>query len=144
MDPAVVERVWQRVNNITEGSQRDRRAMDGEALPISPLEWRPSLLAYWFHLRFEVEPASLGAIFFGANLLAGFSALAAVVEMGCVQNGVAVEGLERRSYGRHARVRGEAAVHVVNHDSLGLELWNRFGRHVANGSDGVSNAASLP
>lgn len=37
-----------------------------------------SLLAYWFHLRFGVEPASLGAIFFGANLLAGFSALAAV------------------------------------------------------------------
>jgi MFS family permease len=37
-----------------------------------------SLLAYWFHLRFGVEPARLGAIFFGANLLAGFSALAAV------------------------------------------------------------------
>jgi MFS family permease len=37
-----------------------------------------SLLAYWFHLRFGVEPGSLGAIFFGANLLAGFSALAAV------------------------------------------------------------------
>ena len=37
-----------------------------------------SLLAYWFHIRFGVEPASLGGIFFGANLLAGFSALAAV------------------------------------------------------------------
>jgi len=37
-----------------------------------------SLLAYWFHLRFGVEPGSLGAIFFGANVLAGFSALAAV------------------------------------------------------------------
>lgn len=37
-----------------------------------------SLLAYWFHLRYGVEPAALGAIFFGANLLAGFSALAAV------------------------------------------------------------------
>ncbi len=36
-----------------------------------------SLLAYWFHLRFGTSPASLGAIFFGANLLAGFSALLA-------------------------------------------------------------------
>ncbi len=37
-----------------------------------------SLVAYWFHLRFGVQPAVLGAIFFGANLLAGLSALAAV------------------------------------------------------------------
>jgi MFS family permease len=36
-----------------------------------------SLLAYWFHLRFGLEAATLGAIFFGANLLAGASALAA-------------------------------------------------------------------
>lgn len=36
-----------------------------------------SLLAYWFHLRFGVEPAVLGSIFFGANLLAGLSALSA-------------------------------------------------------------------
>jgi MFS family permease len=36
-----------------------------------------SLLAYWFHLRFGVEPAALGVIFFAANLLAGVSALAA-------------------------------------------------------------------
>jgi len=36
-----------------------------------------SLLAYWFHIRFGTGPASLGAIFFGANLLAGFSALLA-------------------------------------------------------------------
>ncbi len=35
------------------------------------------LLAYWFHLRFAVEPAALGGIFFGANLLAGISALLA-------------------------------------------------------------------
>ena len=35
------------------------------------------LLAYWFHLRFAVEPAALGGIFFGANLLAGVSALLA-------------------------------------------------------------------
>jgi len=35
-----------------------------------------SLIAYWFHLRFGVEPATLGGIFFGANILAGFSALA--------------------------------------------------------------------
>jgi MFS family permease len=36
-----------------------------------------SLVAYWFHVRFAADPAVLGAIFFGANLLAGFSALAA-------------------------------------------------------------------
>lgn len=37
-----------------------------------------SIVAYWFHTRFGVEPAALGAIFFGANLLAGVSALIAV------------------------------------------------------------------
>ena len=36
-----------------------------------------SLIAYWFHQRFGANPAALGAIFFGANVLAGFSALAA-------------------------------------------------------------------
>jgi MFS family permease len=35
-----------------------------------------SLVAYWFHVRFGVEPAVLGGIFFGANILAGISALA--------------------------------------------------------------------
>jgi len=37
-----------------------------------------SMVAYWFHVRFGVSPALLGGIFFGANVLAGFSALAAV------------------------------------------------------------------
>ena len=36
-----------------------------------------SILAYWFHVRFGVEPAVLGGIFFGANLLAGLSSLTA-------------------------------------------------------------------
>ncbi|HVH66837.1 MAG TPA: MFS transporter [Gemmatimonadales bacterium] len=36
-----------------------------------------SFAAYWFYLRFGVNPATLGAIFFGANLLAGTSALLA-------------------------------------------------------------------
>ncbi|MCL4302774.1 MAG: MFS transporter [Anaerolineae bacterium] len=36
-----------------------------------------SLIAYWLHLRFGVEPAGLGSIFFGANILAGLSALVA-------------------------------------------------------------------
>jgi MFS family permease len=36
-----------------------------------------SIMAYWFFLRFDVEPATIGAIFFGANLLAGVSALSA-------------------------------------------------------------------
>jgi MFS family permease len=36
-----------------------------------------SLLAFWFHERFGVPEATLGAIFFGAHLLAAVSALAA-------------------------------------------------------------------
>ena len=36
-----------------------------------------SFAAYWFYLRFGVNPATLGAIFFGANVLAGCSALLA-------------------------------------------------------------------
>jgi len=36
-----------------------------------------SLVAYWFHIRFGVEPGLLGVIFFGANILAGVSALSA-------------------------------------------------------------------
>ena len=36
-----------------------------------------SLIAYWFHIRFGAQPATLGGIFFGANILAGISALAA-------------------------------------------------------------------
>jgi MFS family permease len=36
-----------------------------------------SVMAFWFHKRFGADPAVLGAIFFGANLLAGVSALGA-------------------------------------------------------------------
>ncbi len=36
-----------------------------------------SIVAYWFHVRFHVQPALLGSIFFGANILAGISALSA-------------------------------------------------------------------
>ncbi len=36
-----------------------------------------SIVAYWFHVRFNVQPAALGGIFFGANVLAGLSALSA-------------------------------------------------------------------
>jgi MFS family permease len=36
-----------------------------------------SLAAYWFYLRYRVDPATLGVLFFAANLLAGFSALVA-------------------------------------------------------------------
>ncbi|HLO28344.1 MAG TPA: MFS transporter, partial [Anaerolineales bacterium] len=37
-----------------------------------------SLIAYWFHVRFGVEAGVLGSIFFGANILAGISALLAI------------------------------------------------------------------
>jgi len=36
-----------------------------------------SIIAYWFHMRFGAEPATLGGIFFAANILAGISALLA-------------------------------------------------------------------
>jgi hypothetical protein len=36
-----------------------------------------SFAAYWFYLRFGVEPATLGAIFFWANVFAGISVLVA-------------------------------------------------------------------
>ena len=36
-----------------------------------------TIVAYWFHVRFGVNPATLGAIFFGANIFAGISALSA-------------------------------------------------------------------
>ncbi len=36
-----------------------------------------SLLAWWLHLRFGLDPAALGVVFLGANLLAGASSLAA-------------------------------------------------------------------
>jgi MFS family permease len=36
-----------------------------------------SFAAYWFYLRFGVNPGELGAIFFGANVFAGISALLA-------------------------------------------------------------------
>ena len=37
-----------------------------------------SMMAYWFHLRFGVDEKTLGSIFFGANILAGISALLAI------------------------------------------------------------------
>ena len=36
-----------------------------------------SFIAYWFHLRYGVDPGALGAILSAANVLAGLSALAA-------------------------------------------------------------------
>lgn len=37
-----------------------------------------SMIAYWFHVKFHVNAGALGSIFFGANVLAGISALLAV------------------------------------------------------------------
>jgi MFS family permease len=37
-----------------------------------------SMVAYWFHVRFNLDAGLLGSIFFGANVLAGVSALLAV------------------------------------------------------------------
>ena len=37
-----------------------------------------SMVAYWFHIKFGLDTGVLGSIFFGANILAGVSALLAV------------------------------------------------------------------
>ena len=37
-----------------------------------------SMVAYWFHVKYGVDSGVLGSIFFGANVLAGISALLAV------------------------------------------------------------------
>lgn len=37
-----------------------------------------SMIAYWFHVKYGVESGIIGSIFFGANVLAGVSALLAV------------------------------------------------------------------
>ena len=47
--------------------------LDSFAGGLVVLSW----VTYWFHVKYGVEPATLGLIFFGANLLAGFSSLAA-------------------------------------------------------------------
>jgi MFS family permease len=36
-----------------------------------------SMIAYWFHVRFGIDAGIIGSIFFGANILAGVSALLA-------------------------------------------------------------------
>jgi MFS family permease len=36
-----------------------------------------SMIAYWFHIRYNIDPGVIGSIFFGANILAGISALLA-------------------------------------------------------------------
>lgn len=36
-----------------------------------------SMIAYWFHIKFGVDTGVLGSVFFGANILAGISALLA-------------------------------------------------------------------
>ena len=36
-----------------------------------------TLVVFWFHIRFGADPVLLGSVFFGANILAGISALSA-------------------------------------------------------------------
>jgi len=37
-----------------------------------------SMMAFWFHIKFGIDTGTIGSIFFGANILAGISALLAV------------------------------------------------------------------
>jgi MFS family permease len=64
------------------GLQRSRRVVLGLSALFSLDAFAggfviQSMMAYWFYLRFGVQPAVLGGIFFGANILAGISALSA-------------------------------------------------------------------
>jgi MFS family permease len=64
------------------GSDRSRRVVRGLSALFALDAFgggfvAQSYAAYWFHLRFGVDPAVLGSIFFGTNLLAGVSALMA-------------------------------------------------------------------
>ncbi|HEV3082205.1 MAG TPA: MFS transporter [Gemmataceae bacterium] len=76
------ERVQKRAGRLFLGLHRSR----GVVLKLSALFALDafaggfvlqSLIVYWFKLRFDAEPATLGGILFGANVLAGFSALVA-------------------------------------------------------------------
>ena len=56
-----------------------------------------SLVAYWFSIRFGADPGIIGSIFFGANVLAGISALLAVrlaARIGLINDGVHPHPLE--------------------------------------------------
>ena len=37
-----------------------------------------SMVAYWFHIKYGIDPVVIGSIFFGANILAGLSSLLAI------------------------------------------------------------------
>jgi MFS family permease len=79
--PAAAARPRSLVENLL-GLHRSRRVVLGLSALFSLDAFAggfvvQSFVAYWFHRRFGAEPATLGAIFFVANALAGFSALAA-------------------------------------------------------------------
>ena len=97
---AVLALLFTRVSPAAEATPRDRDAVTAAASGIIGLGARSrpvvaklsalfaldafaggfviqSFAAYWFHLRFGVDPAPLGVVFFWANILAGLSALVA-------------------------------------------------------------------
>ncbi len=89
---AILAMVFARLSNAVEGTRVASKSLfrihrsRGIVLRLSSLFALDSfagglvvqsIVAYWFHVRFGLSPATLGAIFFGANLLAGVSALAA-------------------------------------------------------------------
>jgi MFS family permease len=92
--------LFTRVSAAAEATPRDRDAVTAAASGVTGLGARSrrvvaklsalfaldafaggfvvqSFAAYWFHLRFGVDPAPLGVVFFWANILAGLSALVA-------------------------------------------------------------------
>jgi hypothetical protein len=80
------KRAVRRNRSLISGESRDSDALAGVVLKLCSLFGLDafaggfviqSIVAYWFHVRFGVDAATLGGIFFGANILAGISALAA-------------------------------------------------------------------
>ena len=70
-----------------------------------------SVIAYWFHIRFQLDPAMLGTIFLFANILSGVSALAA----GSPHRASQYDGLHAFAVERTADPRSADAKCVLGH-----------------------------
>jgi MFS family permease len=80
--PRVVRKRWQATFADLSGLDRSREVVAKLAALFALDAFAggfviQSFAAYWFYLRFGVDPTTLGTIFFVANILAGLSALLA-------------------------------------------------------------------
>ena len=94
-----------------------------------------SFAAYWFYLRFGVDPGTLGAIFFWANILAGISALLASTAGGALRPDQH-DGRDAPAVQRAADPRAADADAAARH--------RRAAGAVQHQSDGRADAAVVP